>query len=264
MTDETYKRARKEAKKQPKRKHFPLNAPYSVIYRTPLKKKFSKDFRAKVIKQNFFSSFASCFFQKILFPNDSPHFFSENLTRSCKRPSTHFFMKRPENMKHEFNARACLKTSKALHFVFEHESRDWNLEREWSESRERCKRSERSERSEWSESCEWSERSEWSESCVTFVTNETNETNVTNVTNVKQEMAIGGEATRHSCKPLQKSNNFESIFGDSTLTLLTYRNTFRLPILPIRRIIFLCLPLIKIRRRQILLRCAPNFTQVRS
>ena len=109
MTDETYKRARKEAKKQPKRKHFPLNAPYSVIYRTPLKKKFSKDFRAKVIKQNFFSSFASCFFQKILFPNDSPHFFSENLTRSCKCPSTHFFMKRPENMKHEFNVRACLK-----------------------------------------------------------------------------------------------------------------------------------------------------------
>ena len=97
------------SKKRPKRKHFPLNAPYSVIYRTPLKKKFSKDFRAKVIKQNFFSSFASCFFQKILFPNDSPHFFSENLTRSCKCPSTHFFMKHPENMKHEFNVRACLK-----------------------------------------------------------------------------------------------------------------------------------------------------------
>ena len=118
VTDETYKRARKEAKKQPKRKHFPLNAPYSVIYRTPLKKKFSKDFRAKVIKQNFFSSFASRFFQKILFPNDSPHFFSENLTRSCKRPSTHFFMKHPENMKHEFNVRACLKNFTNPTFCF--------------------------------------------------------------------------------------------------------------------------------------------------
>ena len=227
MTDETYKRARKEAKKQPKRKHFPLNAPYSVIYRTPLKMKFSKDFRAKVIKQNFFSSFASCFFQKILFPNDSPHFFSENLTRSCKCPSTHFFMKRPENMKHEFNVRACLKTSQTLHFVFEHESRECNLEREWNESRERCKRSERSE------------------SYVTFVTG------VTNETNVKQEMAIRGEATRHSFPPPQKSNNFERFFSDLTLTFLTFENTFRLPVLPIRRIIFLCLPLIKIRRRQI-------------
>ena len=118
------------------------------------------------------------------------------------------------------------KTSQTLHFVFEHESREWNLEREWNESRERCKRSERSE------------------SYVTFVTNVTNETNVTNVTNVKQEMAIGGEATRHSFPPPQKSNNFERFFSDLTLTFLTYRNTFRLPILPTRRIIFLCLPLI--------------------
>ena len=186
VTDETYKRARKEAKKQPKRKHFPLNAPYSVIYRTPLKMKFSKDFRAKVIKQNFFSSFASCFFQKNLFPNDSPHFFSEHFTRSCKRPSTHFFIKHPENMKHEFNVRACLKTSQNLHLVFEHESREWNLEREWNE-----RNLER----------EWNERSERSESYVTFVTNVTNETNATNVTIVKQEMAIGGDATLHSCKP---------------------------------------------------------------
>lgn len=106
------------SKKRPKRKHFPLNAPYSVIYRTPLKKKFSKDFRAKVIKQNFFSSFASCFFQKNLFPNDSPHFFPKNFTRSCKRPSTHFFMKHPENMKHEFNARACLKNFTKPTFCF--------------------------------------------------------------------------------------------------------------------------------------------------
>ena len=136
MTDETYKRARKEAKKQPKRKHFPLNAPYSVIYRTPLKKKFSKDFRAKVIKQNFFSSFASRFFQKILFPNDSPHFFSENLTRSCKCPSTHFFMKRPENMKHEFNVRACLKNFTKPTFCF------WTRI-SWMEFRTRMERTER-------------------------------------------------------------------------------------------------------------------------
>ena len=40
----------------------------------------------------------------------------------------------------------------------------------------------------------------WSESYVTFVTNVTNETNVTNVTNVKQEMAIGGDTTRHSLR----------------------------------------------------------------
>ena len=87
----------------------------------------------------------------------------------------------------------------------------------------------------------WSGWSGWSESYVTFVTNVTN---VTYVTNVKQEMAIGGDATRHSCAPLQKSNNFERFFGDSTLTFLTSENTFRLPILPTRRIIFLCLPLI--------------------
>ena len=55
---------------------------------------------------------------------------------------------------------------------------------------------------------------------------------------------------RHSRAPLQKSNNFEPFFSDSTLTFLTYRNTFRLPILPTRRIIFLCLPQIKIRGRQ--------------
>ena len=53
--------------------------------------------------------------------------------------------------------------------------------------------------------------------------------------------------------PLQKSNNFESFFSDSTLTFLTYRNTFLLPILPTRRIIFLCLPLILICLPQIFL-----------
>ena len=97
---------------------------------------------------------------------------------------------------------------------FERGWNEWNLERGWSG---------------------------WSESFVTFVTNVTY---VTNVRNVKQEIAIGGDASRHSCVPLQKSNNFERFFGDSTLTFLTSRNTFRLPILPTRRIIFLCLPLI--------------------
>ena len=82
--------------------------------------------------------------------------------------------------------------TQTLHFVFEHESRGWNLEREW---------------------CEWNLEREWSESYVTFVTNVTNVTNVSNVSNVsnvrnvKQEMAIGGDATRHSCKP-QKIQQF--------------------------------------------------------
>ena len=81
--------------------------------------------------------------------------------------------------------------TQTIHFVFELESREWNLEREWSER---------------------SERSERSESYVTFVTNVTNETNVTNVTNVKQEMAIGGDATRHSCAP-QKNPTILSVFS---------------------------------------------------
>ena len=130
------------------------------------------------------------------------------------------------------------KTSQTLHFVFEHESREWNLERERNLEREW---------SEWNLEREWSEQSESYVTFVTNVTNVTNETNVTNVTNVrnvKQEMAIGGEATRHSCKPLQKSNNFERFFSDLTLTFLTFGNTFRLPILPSRRAVFLCLPLI--------------------
>ena len=55
-------------------------------------------------------------------------------------------------------------------------------------------------------------RSGWSESYVTFVTNVTY---VTYVRNVKQEMAIGGDATRHSfppfchsCSSLQKIQQF--------------------------------------------------------
>ena len=76
---------------------------------------------------------------------------------------------------------------------------------------------------------------------------------------MEQLMGINGEIERpfplgRGWGRLQKSNNFESFFSDSTLTFLTYRTTFRLPILPTRRIIFLCLPLIKIRGRQIKIR----------
>ena len=114
---------------------------------------------------------------------------------------------------------------------------------------------------EWSE---WSEWSDWSKSYVTFVTNVTNVTNATNATNLKQEMAIRGDAPRPSVssslclfdslsllladssllRATQKSNNFERFFSDSTLTFLTFGNTLRLPILPTRHIILLCLPLI--------------------
>ena len=63
----------------------------------------------------------------------------------------------------------------------------------------------------------------------------------------------------------EKTNNFERFFGDSTLTFLTFGNTFRLQILPTR-----CLVLlrgrerkiwgrqIKIRGRQIFPGCAPK------
>ena len=42
----------------------------------------------------------------------------------------------------------------------------------------------------------------------------------------------------------RKNNNFERFFADSTLTFLTSGNTYRLPILPSRRAVLLCLPLI--------------------
>ena len=65
--------------------------------------------------------------------------------------------------------------------------------------------------------------------------------------------------------PLPKSNNFEPFFSDSTLTFLTFENTFRLQILPTRRAVLLCLPQIlirgrqrKIRGRQIFPGCAPK------
>ena len=59
--------------------------------------------------------------------------------------------------------------TQTLHFVFEHESREWNLERE------RC------ERSGWCESYEWDLEREWSEWCESYVTFVTNVTYVTNV-----------------------------------------------------------------------------------
>ena len=58
-----------------------------------------------------------------------------------------------------------------------------------------CDRRRTGERNLEHESREWSDWCDWSKSYVTFVTNVTN---VTNATNVKQEMAIGGDATRPS------------------------------------------------------------------
>ena len=130
------------------------------------------------------------------------------------------------------------KTSQTLHFVFEHESREWNLEREWSE------RNLEREWNEWNLECEWNEwnwerewnewnlEREWSErseSYVTFVTNVTNETNVTNVTNVKQEMAIGGDATRHSCASLKKIQQFWAIFQRFDINIFNFREHFPPP-----------------------------------
>ncbi|MDD6774625.1 MAG: hypothetical protein PUD98_03360 [Bacteroidales bacterium] len=37
----------------------------------------------------------------------------------------------------------------------------------------------------------------------------------------------------------EKNNNFERFFGDSTLTFLTFGNTYRLLILPTRRLVLL-------------------------
>ena len=51
----------------------------------------------------------------------------------------------------------------------------------------------------------------------------------------------------------EKTNNFERFFGDSTLTFLTFRNTYRLLILPTRRAVLLRRREIKIRRREILI-----------
>ena len=63
----------------------------------------------------------------------------------------------------------------------------------------------------------------------------------------------------------EKSNNFERFFADLTLTFLTFENTFRLPILPTRRLVLLRGRERKIRGRQIKIRgrqifpgCAPK------
>mgnify|MGYP003564080738 CR=1 FL=1 len=63
--------------------------------------------------------------------------------------------------------------------------------------------------------------------------------------------------------PPKKTNNFERFFGDSTLTFLTFRNTYRLLILPTRRLVLLrgrerkiWGRQIKIRGRQIFPGCA--------
>ena len=63
----------------------------------------------------------------------------------------------------------------------------------------------------------------------------------------------------------EKTNNFERFFGDSTLTFLTFGNTFRLQILPTRRLVLLrgrerkiWGRQIKIRGRQIFPGCAPK------
>ena len=76
-------------------------------------------------------------------------------------------------------------------------------------------------------------------------------------------MSIDGEKRRKSTP--KKTNNFERFFGDSTLTFLTFGNTFRLLILPTRRLVLLRGRERKIRRRQIKIRgrqifpgCAPK------
>ena len=63
----------------------------------------------------------------------------------------------------------------------------------------------------------------------------------------------------------EKTNNFERFFGDSTLTFLTFGNTYRLLILPTRRLVLLrgrerkiWGRQIKIRGRQIFPGCAPK------
>ena len=66
-------------------------------------------------------------------------------------------------------------------------------------------------------------------------------------------------------KRAEKTNNFERFFGDLTLTFLTFGNTYRLVILPTRRLVLLrgrerkiWGRQIKIRGRQIFPGCAPK------
>ena len=101
--------------------------------------------------------------------------------------------------------------TQTIHFVFEHESREWNLEREW---------------------CGWNLEHEWSESYVTFVTNVSNVSNVTNVTNVrnvKQEMAIGGDAFRHSCASPPKIQQFWANFQRFDINIFNLSEHFPPP-----------------------------------
>ena len=87
-------------------------------------------------------------------------------------------------------------------------------------------------------------RMERMERMVRNVCDESNESNKRYKRN-ERKIGNGNRRWRDSSPPRSwKSNNFERFFSDSTLTFLTYRNTFRLPILPIRRVVFLCLPLI--------------------
>ena len=53
-------------------------------------------------------------------------------------------------------------------------------------------------------------------------------------------MSILGEKRGRSAP--KKNNNFERFFADSTLTFLTFGNTFRLVFLPTRRVIFFAFP----------------------
>ena len=93
--------------------------------------------------------------------------------------------------------------------------------------------------------CFWT-RMERMERIVRNVCNERDERDERNKRNERK--TGNGNRRWHASSLLQvtqkKSNNFERFFGDLTLTFLTFGNTFRLSVLPTRRIIFLCLPLI--------------------
>ena len=137
--------------------------------------------------------------------------YTQSPTKRRPKPYTEAF----KNLHCERSRNNTRGGTQTIHFVFEHKSREW---------------------------------SEWSESYVTFVTNVTNETNVTNVTNVKQEMAIGGDATRHSlrlflslslplsfppfrhsCAPPQKIQQFWAIFQRFDINIFNLREHFPPP-----------------------------------
>ena len=72
----------------------------------------------------------------------------------------------------------------------------------------------------------------------------------------KRKTGNGNRRWRDSSllRATNKSNNFEPFFGDSTLTFLTFGNTFRLQILPTRRLVLLRGRERKIRGREIKIR----------